>query len=94
MAKAIAVASKAGNDSTEYALRADGVLFVREGYWNDYYRCWTRTPWSVAHSQDGLTKEIIAHMLFGEMSVAVGFAVGGRHGIYRDKLRLRLPDGE
>lgn len=94
MAKAIAVASLPGNNTTEYALRADGVLFVREGYWNDYYRCWSKTPWSVSPSQHGLTKEIIAHMIFGESAVAVGFASGGRHGIYRDKLRLRLPDGE
>lgn len=92
MAKAMAVLLGYGNDAVDYAVRADGAVFVREGYWNDKYRHWAKTKWA-RPSEPGhqLYREILAAVLFGEDGMKIGF--GSSYKICREDIgRYRLPE--
>ena len=87
MAKAIAVCDDGkGNARSEYALRADGVLFHREGFFGAYG--WQLTKWQPVSGHD-LYTGIIAHMVFGADTYRGTFTP---MSIFRDSLKLRLPN--
>jgi len=46
--KSVFAWSQNTNNSLEYCLREDGVLFIREGYFNDRYNHWAQTKWEKA----------------------------------------------
>lgn len=87
MAKAIAILNDGkGNARSEYALRADGVLFHREGFYGSYG--WQLTKWSPVSGHD-LYTDIIAHIVFGADVYRGCFSP---MSIFRDGVAVRLPN--
>lgn len=90
MAKAINHFSRMGNDGYEYAMRADGVWFLRQGYFGNYG--WAKTKWSeVVGGEEAFVviNECLKAQATGETCTHVGF---GNLVIFTDGKGLRLPN--
>ena len=88
MAKANVVINRVGNDGYEYARRADGVWFFREGYCGAYG--WAKTKWreAVDASTEPFVLTGLEKLSEGETSYHYGF---GHLVVITDGKGLRLP---
>lgn len=85
MAKAILKFSRIGNDGYDYALREDGVWFVREGVMSNYG--WIKTKWRETEVTSVIETCLKGHEE-GSTCVYVGF---GHPVIITNGKGLRLP---
>lgn len=87
MAKADLNLARVGNDGYEYARRADGQWFYREGFMGMYG--WQRSKWAAVDVSDSLMVQegLKAHQE-GNTSYHVGF---GHLVVITDGKGLRLP---
>lgn len=93
-AKAIALITDCRNDGSDYALREDGIVFNRSGYYDEYGGFWTKSGWTpVSQSSylDGVATKIIEAVKRGDRVIPIGFASRGHHLIQTENLKIRLP---
>ena len=93
-AKAVAFITECSNNGSDYALREDGIMFSRYGYYDEYGGFWTRSRWTpVPQSSylDGVAAKIIEAVKRGDKVVSIGFATRGHHLIQTENLKIRLP---
>lgn len=88
MAKATVAFNRVGNDGYEYAQRADGVWFFREGYCGVYG--WAKTKWreSLDATSEPFVLTGLEKLAEGETSFHYGF---GHLVVITDGKGLRLP---